>query len=95
MSGVPGHVGRRFAIDGVIYIPLPHPSGASRWLNVPAHRRLLGLALEEVRREWERIVRERGRVVAAQRNGDGDGVPELAEWAGAAHGYEPAGRGDD
>jgi uracil-DNA glycosylase len=23
--------------DGVLYIPLPHPSGVSRWLNEPAH----------------------------------------------------------
>jgi len=36
--------------DGVTYIPLPHPSGASRWLNVPAHRALLKRGLAHLRR---------------------------------------------
>ena len=34
-----------------ILIPLPHPSGASRWLNVPEHRSLLDRALRILRRE--------------------------------------------
>jgi uracil-DNA glycosylase family 4 len=34
-----------------ILIPLPHPSGASRWLNEPANRALLDRALRIVRRE--------------------------------------------
>lgn len=34
-----------------VLIPLPHPSGASRWLNQPAHRALLDRALRLVRRE--------------------------------------------
>jgi uracil-DNA glycosylase family 4 len=33
--------------DGMLFLPLPHPSGVSRWLNVPGHqelhRRALGL----------------------------------------------------
>ena len=29
-----------------LVLPLPHPSGASRWLNAPAHKTLLGRALE-------------------------------------------------
>lgn len=29
-----------------LVLPLPHPSGASRWLNVAEHRMLLGAALE-------------------------------------------------
>lgn len=29
-----------------LVLPLPHPSGASRWLNAPAHRALLERALE-------------------------------------------------
>ena len=37
--------------DGVTFIPLPHPSGASRWLNKPEHRSLLRRALRLVRRE--------------------------------------------
>jgi uracil-DNA glycosylase family 4 len=43
-------VGRSRVIDGVTYIPLPHPSGASRWLNDPAHRELLRKGLAHVRR---------------------------------------------
>jgi uracil-DNA glycosylase len=42
--------------DGVTLIPLPHPSGVSRWLNDPAHQRLLerGLAhLAQLRAAWE------------------------------------------
>jgi uracil-DNA glycosylase len=42
--------------DGVTLIPLPHPSGVSRWLNDPAHQRLLerGLArLSQLRAAWE------------------------------------------
>lgn len=26
--------------DGMLYLPLPHPSGVSRWLNDPAHKQL-------------------------------------------------------
>lgn len=43
-------VGRARTKDGVTYIPLPHPSGASRWLNDPAHRVLLRRALGILRR---------------------------------------------
>lgn len=38
-----------------IAVPLPHPSGASGWLNDPANRARLGNALTHVRRELERI----------------------------------------
>jgi uracil-DNA glycosylase len=31
-------VGGRYDLDGAIAIPLPHPSGASSWLNDPANR---------------------------------------------------------
>ncbi|HZC07202.1 MAG TPA: uracil-DNA glycosylase family protein [Ktedonobacterales bacterium] len=42
--------------DGVTLLPLPHPSGVSRWLNDPAHEALLGRALArlaEMRIAWE------------------------------------------
>jgi uracil-DNA glycosylase family 4 len=32
-----------------LLLPLPHPSGVSRWLNVPAHRARLDEALSELR----------------------------------------------
>jgi len=31
-------VGVRYELDGAVAIPLPHPSGASGWLNDPANR---------------------------------------------------------
>lgn len=51
-------IGRRFELGGACVIPLPHPSGASRWLNVPAHRELLSRALVLVREEWARLYAE-------------------------------------
>jgi uracil-DNA glycosylase family 4 len=47
-------VGRSRVRDGVTYIPLPHPSGASRWLNKPMNRALLHRALRAVRRATRR-----------------------------------------
>ena len=43
-------VGRSRTEGDRVLIPLPHPSGASRWLNAPANRRLLRRALRVVRR---------------------------------------------
>jgi uracil-DNA glycosylase len=51
-------VGRSRVKDGVIYIPLPHPSGASRWLNDPAHRKLLRKGLAHVRRATRALDRQ-------------------------------------
>jgi uracil-DNA glycosylase len=44
-------VGRRFDLDGTVAIPLPHPSGASSWLNDPANRARVAEAAELIRRE--------------------------------------------
>lgn len=44
-------IGRRLELDGATTIPLPHPSGTSRWLNSPENRVRLNQALEVVRRE--------------------------------------------
>jgi len=51
-------VGRSRVRDGVTFIPLPHPSGASRWLNDPAHRELLRKGLAHVRRAARALDRE-------------------------------------
>jgi uracil-DNA glycosylase len=48
-------VGTSREIDGVTYIALPHPSGASRWLNDPANRLLLKRALRIVRLTVRRL----------------------------------------
>lgn len=42
-------VGTVFERGGLTYIPLPHSSGASTWLNTPAHRLLLAEAIERIR----------------------------------------------
>jgi uracil-DNA glycosylase len=44
-------VGERYERDGAAVVPLPHPSGASGWLNVPANRARLERALGLVRTE--------------------------------------------
>jgi len=38
-------IGRRFERDGRILVPLPHPSGASQWFNVPENKERLARAL--------------------------------------------------
>jgi len=48
-------VGQMIEQNGARLIPLPHPSGASRWLNQPEHRDLLRQALQLVRAEWDRL----------------------------------------
>jgi uracil-DNA glycosylase len=60
-------IGVRFDLDGMATIPLPHPSGASRWLNATANRALLAQALHHVRDEWERcVLRERDETVPVE-----------------------------
>jgi uracil-DNA glycosylase len=44
-------IGKRRDLGGAIAVPLPHPSGASGWLNEAANRRLLARATELVRDE--------------------------------------------
>jgi uracil-DNA glycosylase len=48
-------IGKSYLHDGAIVVPLPHPSGASAWLNERANRARLGKALVHVRRELARI----------------------------------------
>ena len=40
-----GIIGTYQERDGTLFLPLPHPSGVSRWLNDPAHQLLLQKAL--------------------------------------------------
>lgn len=48
-------VGKSFSRGEAIGIPLPHPSGASSWLNDAQNKARLGKALTHVRRELARI----------------------------------------
>ena len=48
-------IGKSFVLGSAIVIPLPHPSGASGWLNHPANRARLGKAATHVRRELARL----------------------------------------
>jgi uracil-DNA glycosylase family 4 len=52
-------IGKSFTLPpqlgDAIVVPLPHPSGASGWLNDPTNRARLGKALTHVRRELSRL----------------------------------------
>jgi uracil-DNA glycosylase len=48
-------VGQRFELDGTPVVPLPHPSGASGWLNDHANRARLAAATRLVHDELTRI----------------------------------------
>jgi uracil-DNA glycosylase len=48
-------IGRSYDLRGVPVIPLPHPSGASSWPNLPANREKLDAALALVAGELHRI----------------------------------------
>jgi len=57
ISGLASCVGRRYERDGATVIPLPHPSGASGWLNSPANRELTAAAANLVRAELNGLTR--------------------------------------
>jgi len=48
-------VGGRYELAGTLVVPLPHPSGASGWLNDPANRERLAAATALVRAELARL----------------------------------------
>jgi uracil-DNA glycosylase len=55
VSNLADCIGRRFDLDGAVAIPLPHPSGTSRWLNDPANREQLAESLAVVKDELTRL----------------------------------------
>ena len=55
LTSVTRSVGARFAHGDAVVIPLPHPSGASGWLNDPANRALVARAAALVRAELARL----------------------------------------
>lgn len=48
-------IGLRYELGDAAVVPLPHPSGASSWPNVPANRKRLDVALELVQMELARL----------------------------------------
>lgn len=42
-------IGQQYNINGTVYLPLPHSSGASTWLNQSEHRELLAEAIAKLR----------------------------------------------
>ena len=57
ISGLASCIGRRYDRDGAAVVPLPHPSGASSWLNLPANRELTACAAALVRDELAHLRR--------------------------------------
>jgi uracil-DNA glycosylase len=55
LKSVSEFVGRRYAYGDAVVIPLPHPSGASAWLNSPANRQLVAQAAAMIRSELARL----------------------------------------
>jgi uracil-DNA glycosylase len=55
IRGLAECVGRTFELGDAVAIPLPHPSGASGWLNSPANRELTARAVALVREELSRL----------------------------------------
>jgi uracil-DNA glycosylase family 4 len=55
LTRVGEYVGKTYRLHGALAIPLPHPSGASGWLNEPANRAQLERALALLRREVARL----------------------------------------
>ena len=49
LTSVTESVGRRYDFGGAVAIPLPHPSGASSWLNVPENRERVATAVRVIK----------------------------------------------
>jgi uracil-DNA glycosylase family 4 len=57
-------IGRTFEHAGATVIPLPHPSGVSRWLNAPENRLRLDRALALIRTRLDSLA-NRGTAISA------------------------------
>ena len=49
VTSVTESVGVRYDVNGTLAIPLPHPSGASSWLNVPENRERVATAVHVIK----------------------------------------------
>jgi len=52
-------IGTQRQVDGRWVVPLPHPSGASRWHQVEANRHLIQKAIELIAEHYKSIFLER------------------------------------
>jgi uracil-DNA glycosylase len=57
LTGLASCIGRSYERDGATVVPLPHPSGASSWPNLPANRELTARAAALVRAELNHLGR--------------------------------------
>ena len=55
LSSLTPCIGELYELQGTPLVPLPHPSGASGWLNDPANRARLARAADLVRHELARL----------------------------------------
>jgi uracil-DNA glycosylase len=55
ITGLAQCIGQRYELEDAIVVPLPHPSGASGWLNLPANRELTARAATIVRGELAKL----------------------------------------
>jgi uracil-DNA glycosylase len=55
VKSVSDFVGRRYDYGDAVAIPLPHPSGASSWLNSPVNRELVAQAAAMIRKEVSQL----------------------------------------
>jgi uracil-DNA glycosylase family 4 len=51
MTSLDACVGERFDYGDAVAVPLPHPSGVSRWMNLPENRKRVDRAVELVHAE--------------------------------------------
>jgi uracil-DNA glycosylase len=55
LTGLVDTVGKRYELAEATVVPLPHPSGASGWLNDPSNRELTAKAAGVIRAELARL----------------------------------------
>jgi uracil-DNA glycosylase len=54
-------VGETIRRDGIVFVPLPHPSGASTWLNAPENKERLARALTALKEQAAAVRQDRKR----------------------------------
>jgi uracil-DNA glycosylase len=57
ISGLASCIGRTYELGSATVIPLPHPSGASSWLNLPANRESTARAADSIREALAKLQR--------------------------------------